>query len=162
MEIYLFRHGIAEDGKPGDPDSARRLTDEGRRKAASVAKTARASGVAPSLILSSPYTRAKQTAEIAADIFACREQIEFIQSLVPHGTPESVWQDIRDHKDAASVLLAGHEPLLSGLGAWLLNAPSLRIDMKKSALIRIDADASTRNPHGVLRWMIIPKPTADA
>ena len=28
MELYLLRHGIAEDGRPGSPDSARELTGE--------------------------------------------------------------------------------------------------------------------------------------
>jgi phosphohistidine phosphatase SixA len=32
MQIYLLRHGIAEDAKPGQPDAERPLTDEGRDK----------------------------------------------------------------------------------------------------------------------------------
>ena len=41
MQIYLLRHGIAEDGKPGRPDSERALTDEGRDKLRRVLKRAR-------------------------------------------------------------------------------------------------------------------------
>jgi phosphohistidine phosphatase SixA len=38
MQIYLLRHGIAEDAKPGHPDSERPLTDEGRDKLRRVLK----------------------------------------------------------------------------------------------------------------------------
>jgi len=163
MELYLFRHGIAEDGAPGSPDSARQLTDEGREKTAAVVKMARKTGVRPTLILTSPYVRARQTAQIAADELGFDGDILNIDSLVPHSSPEKVWQSIRDHADETSILLAGHEPLLSQLVAWLLNAPSLRVEMKKAALVRIDVEAPRAGrvgqPHGVLRWMTIPRMT---
>ena len=157
MELYLFRHGIAEDGKAGSSDSERALTDEGRKKAAEVAKIARKSGVTPSLIMTSPYVRARQTARIAADEMDYEGQIVTIESLVPHGSPEGVWKDIRDYSGVDSVLLAGHEPLMSRMVAFFLNAPSLRVEMKKAALVRIDLESARANPHGVLRWMIVPK-----
>ncbi|MDP9169782.1 MAG: phosphohistidine phosphatase SixA, partial [Acidobacteriota bacterium] len=84
-------------------------------------------------------------------------EILIAQSLVPHGTPEEVWQDIRGHAGENSILLAGHEPLMSQLAAWLLNAASLRVDVKKSALLCIEADALRPVPHGILRWMAIPR-----
>ena len=45
MEIYLLRHGIAEDASPGSSDAARELTPEGREKTAAVLKRARGAGV---------------------------------------------------------------------------------------------------------------------
>jgi phosphohistidine phosphatase len=157
MEIYLLRHGAAEDARPGEPDSARELTREGRRKTACVLRLAKGAGVAPAVILSSPYIRARQTARIAADELGYEGEILLVDSLVPHGTPEMVWQDVRDHAGDSSVLLAGHEPLLGRLVAWLSNAPSLRVDMKKSAMVCLEADAFRAVPHGILRWMAIPK-----
>jgi phosphohistidine phosphatase len=124
---------------------------------------ARKTGVRPTLILTSPYVRARQTAQIAADELGFEGDILNIDSLVPHSSPEKVWQSIRDHADETSILLAGHEPLLSQLVAWLLNAPSLRVEMKKAALVRIDVEAPRAGrvgqPHGVLRWMTIPRMT---
>jgi phosphohistidine phosphatase len=157
MEIYLFRHGIAEDGEPGQPDSARQLTDEGRKKTADVLKLARKSGVRPTLILTSPYIRARQTAAIAADELGYKHEVLNVDSLVPHGSPEKVWSDIRDHGGEAAILLAGHEPLMNRIVAYLLNSPALRVEMKKAALIRIDVDSIGAAPHGTLRWMIVPR-----
>jgi phosphohistidine phosphatase len=157
MEIYLLRHGIADDGKPGRPDSARELTDEGRRKTADVLKLARKAGARPSLILSSPYVRARQTAQIAAVELAYEGHILPVDSLVPHSSPENVWKDIRDHGHEEAILLAGHEPLLGSMVAYLLNSPALRVEMKKAALVRIDLESLRAAPHGVLRWMLVPK-----
>ena len=44
MELYLFRHGIAEDAPPGRSDASRALTAEGRQRTAAVAKMARHAG----------------------------------------------------------------------------------------------------------------------
>lgn len=157
MEIYLFRHGIAEDATPGRSDSSRALTDEGRKKAAEVVKAARRAGVTPSLIVSSPYVRAVQTAEIAVDGFGYQGEIVRTQALAPHGSPANVWAELRDYRDEAAVLLAGHEPLLSQLAAYLLASPVLRVEMKKAAMIRIDVESLGSVPHGTLRWLITPK-----
>ena len=157
MELYLFRHGIAEDAPPGRSDSSRALTPQGRERTAAVAKMARNAGVTPSLIASSPYLRAMQTAEVAAKEFAWKGEILPLPSLVPHGTPEAVWTDLRGLREETAIILAGHEPLMANLAAYFLNAPGLMVDMKKSAMLRIDVASAGPVPRGILRWMIIPK-----
>lgn len=157
MELYLFRHGIAEDVQPGKRDADRALLDQGRKKAADVVKAARRGGLNPSLIVSSPYLRAFQTAQVAADELGYQGEIVKIDTLVPHGSPESVWHELRAHRGESAILLAGHEPLLSSLTAYLLAAPALRVEMKKAAMVRIDIENFGPTPHGTLRWMITPK-----
>jgi phosphohistidine phosphatase len=151
LQIYLLRHGIATGSVPGSPDSARELTTEGRQKVAAVVRTAHHAGVAPSLIVSSPYKRALQTARIAAHEFDYEGEIVEMAALEPFGTPQGVWNELRDHRDQASLLVAGHEPLLSSLAAYLLSTPELRIEMKKATLLRIDLEV---RPPGTLRWML--------
>lgn len=157
MELYLFRHGIAEDAKPGRPDANRALTDEGKKKVADVVKAARRAGVEPSLIVSSPYVRAVETARIAAEVFEYKKDVVRTEALVPNGAPEKVWAELRDYREEAAVLLAGHEPLLSHLVSFLLASPALRVEMKKAALVRIDVESFGAMPHGTLRWMITAK-----
>lgn len=157
MELYLMRHGIAFDAAPGKPDSSRTLTSEGEEKVAAVAALARRSGARPTLVLTSPYTRALQTARIAAKEFAFRGPTLEAKALVPFGTPEDVWSALRDHADEPAILITGHEPLLSRLAAWLLGAPELKIEMKKASMIRIDIDPPGLRagpPQGMLRWML--------
>jgi phosphohistidine phosphatase len=156
MEVYIFRHGIAADAVAGQSDADRALTDTGRKKAAEVIRTARRAGVDPSLIVSSPYLRAIETARIAAEGLGYRGEVLRTETLVPHGTPEDVWSELRDYDNERAVLLAGHEPLLGRLVAWLLAAPALRVDMKKAAMVRIDLESLGPVPQGTLRWMITP------
>src|SRR5437879_2772117 len=156
MQIYLLRHGIAEDAQPRQSDSERALTEEGLEKLRRVLKRARAAEVAPGVIISSPYRRAVQTAEEAAQVLGYKEKIVLAQALVPDAVPAGVWDEIRAHKDESSVLLAGHEPLLSSTMSYLLGSPTLMVDMKKAALVRVDCESFSREPRGVLKWMLTP------
>jgi len=157
MEIYILRHGIAEDAPPGQPDSERALTSDGRKKLRSVLRAAASAGVAPSLILTSPYKRALQTAQLAAEILDYKGELLRTKALEPSGSPKAVWDEIRVHKDEARILLAGHEPLFSRLTAYLLGSPDLQVDFKKGAIACIELERFPAEPHGVLRWMLTPK-----
>jgi phosphohistidine phosphatase len=150
MEIYLLRHGIAEDGYP---DAQRALTAEGKEKLRKVLKR---SGAKPSLILTSPYRRAVETAEIAAEVLGYTDEIERANALTPDGSPTGVWDEIRAHKGETAILLASHEPLMSATVAHFLGSPGLHVDMKKAALVRVDVDRLGPQPLGVLKWMLAP------
>lgn len=109
------------------------------------------------MILSSPYRRAVQTAEIAAEVLGYQGETLLTKALVPSSPPELVWDEIRIHKDSHQVMLVGHEPLFSQLTAFLLNAPTLQMDFKKGGLARIDMGRFGARPNGVLRWFLAPK-----
>ena len=156
LQIYLLRHGIAENAAPGQPDSGRALTTEGKEKLRRVIRRARAADVTLSLILSSPYRRALETAEIAAEALGYSEQIVQTATLLPEAAPREAWEEIRSHRQEKAVLLASHEPLMSSLAAFLLRSPALQVDMKKAALVRIDCESLGRDPSGTLKWMLTP------
>jgi phosphohistidine phosphatase len=156
VQIYLLRHGIAEDSGPGQPDSERALTGEGKEKLRRVLHRAHAAGVAPSLILSSPYVRAVQTAEVAVEVLAYQGKIVKTRVLVPEASPFDTWVEIRKRPEESAILLASHEPLMSSLAAFLLGAPSLVVDMKKAALVRVDCDRLGPEPKCMLKWMLTP------
>jgi len=157
MQIHILRHGIAEDAKPGSPDADRALTPEGRKKLREVLKLARGANVRPSLILTSPYRRAVETAEIARSVLDGKAEIVDSAALQPSADPRDVWEEIRIHKDENEVLLVSHEPLTSRLTGFLLNAPNLNVDFKKGALLRLDVDEFGAVPRGVLKWMVTAK-----
>ena len=154
MDIFLLRHGIAEDAHSGQPDSDRALTREGRDKLKRVLKRAREAGAAPTLILSSPYKRAIETAEIAAESLEYRGEIVRTPALVPNASAGDAWNEIRSHRGEDSVLLASHEPLMSALLAHLLNSPALRADFKKGALARVEAESAGSVPNCALKWLL--------
>lgn len=83
VELYLLRHAIAEDHSATGRDQDRRLTEEGREKLRRVLKRAASANVEPSLIISSPYKRALETAEIAASELHYKGEILRVGSLTP-------------------------------------------------------------------------------
>ncbi len=159
MQVYILRHGIAEDVKPGGNDPDRALTNEGRKKLREVLRAAERADVVPSLIVTSPYLRAVQTAEVVIEVLGYANDLLRTEALIPSADPEDLWEEIRVHQGVMQLMLVGHEPMLSQLVAFLLNSPSLMVDVKKGALLRIDIDHFGAQPHGVLRWMVVPKLT---
>lgn len=156
MEIYILRHGIAEEPKSGAPDADRALTDIGREKLRAVLEQAREAGVRPSLILTSPYKRAQQTAHMAGQVLRCNKITE-APVLVPGSSPKAVWEAVCAHRREPALLLAGHEPLLGMTVGYLLGVPALQVDLKKAALVRIDQESFSGAPRGVLKWMLTPR-----
>ncbi|WP_031498891.1 phosphohistidine phosphatase SixA [Bryobacter aggregatus] len=157
MELYLLRHGIAEDSAPGGRDADRALTPEGRKKLRELLKVAAAAGVKPTLILSSPYKRAQETAAIAAKSLAYTHDIIQSQALVPPAHAQELWEEVRMHRSEESLLLVSHEPLLSSAAGFLLNSTSMRMDFKKGGIFRVDLDSFQSQPSGVLKWYLTPR-----
>ncbi|HLY25845.1 MAG TPA: histidine phosphatase family protein, partial [Aggregatilineales bacterium] len=69
VELYLLRHGVAyeRDEWEGQDDELRPLTKKGIAKMESEAKTLKHFDLNLDKIISSPLTRAAQTAQIVAD-----------------------------------------------------------------------------------------------
>ncbi|MFY9725029.1 MAG: histidine phosphatase family protein [Bryobacteraceae bacterium] len=156
MQIYLLRHGIAENAGPGQPDAGRALTAEGKEKLRRVLRRAATAGVRPVLIASSPLRRALETAAAAAEVLEYKGKVTEWRALLPEASPYDLWEEIRRHGEEPAILLAGHEPQMSTMVALLLASPSLQVDMKKAALVRIDCDRLAREPKGVLKWLLTP------
>jgi phosphohistidine phosphatase len=106
------------------------------------------------VILASPYRRAVETAQIAAELLEYRGEIVKTRALAPEASPQNAWDEIRSRRTEDAILLASHEPLMSSMAAFLLSSPALQVDMKKGALSRIDCEHFGPEPHGLLKWML--------
>ena len=157
MELYLLRHGIAEDRSETGRDADRRLTVEGRHKLESILERAYAAGVAPTAIFASPLRRALETAELAARGLGYEGRIVRTEALLPESSPQAVWNFLREHASETSVLLAGHEPLFSATVAYFLGSMRSMVHFRKGALVRIDFESGRSAPEGFLQWMITAK-----
>ncbi|HEY1759544.1 MAG TPA: histidine phosphatase family protein [Bryobacteraceae bacterium] len=155
MKICILRHAEAEPRGPGVGEAARKLTPDGKRELRGVLRVAHEAGVDPDVILTSPWTRALETATAAREAFGTEQLIE-TKSLLPDVLPMHIWGEIRSIRPLKEIMVVGHEPHLSRLAAFLLEAP-VAIDMKKAAIIRIDVQEREGPPRGVLKWMLTPK-----
>jgi len=160
MNLYIIRHAIAVDpGTPGyESDSERPLTDKGRKKMRQIAKGLRNLGVEFDLILSSPYVRARETAEIVADVFKMKKKITFTENLIPLGNPELLVGEINEKYSVNSIALVGHEPHLSTLVGILVAANAkLDITLKKGGVCYLLADDLHHQDHrATLEWLLTP------
>lgn len=157
MQVYLLRHGIAEENRSGKSDAERQLTAEGRRKLRETLRTVAEADAKPSLILTSPLQRAVQTAEIARSVLNHKGDLLETEALLPGANPEQVWDEIRVHKDEPELMLVGHDPLFTHLAGHFLGFPELNIDFKKGAILRVDFESFGPSPKGVLRWFLVAK-----
>jgi phosphohistidine phosphatase len=156
LRIYILRHGIAEDAPAGGSDADRALTQEGKQKLRRVLTRAREAGVCPDVILTSPLKRAVETAALAAGVLNVKQELVQTKALLPGGSPERVWSEIRA-QNTGELLVAGHEPLLSRVVAFLLGCPALRVNMKKAALVSVEMESTSAQPHATLNWILTPK-----
>lgn|SRR5574341_1699846 len=122
-----------------------------------VAKGLRNLGVEFDLILSSPYVRARETAEIVADVFKMKKKIAFSDNLVPSGNHELLITEIGENYPVDSMALVGHEPHLSTL-VGLLVAENTKIDitLKKGGVCYLLADGLHQERRATLEWLLTP------
>jgi phosphohistidine phosphatase len=160
MEIYLVRHGVAEEPldalKAGRPDPERRLTEEGREKTSRVARALAKKIRAPGLIAHSPYARAAETARILAHEFPSA-RLEKHRGLIPHDSPGDALALLCELLPSAdSVMLVGHEPHLSLLSGLLLTGKEIfLLEFKKAGVACIEWNGPARP--GRLRFLVPPR-----
>ncbi|AUT04548.1 phosphohistidine phosphatase SixA [Nostoc sp. CENA543] len=122
MEVYLIRHGIAEEQQAGIKDEERQLTKEGRQKTEKVAQRLVKLGLQFDLIVTSPLVRARQTAEILLEV-GLSSQMEESNHLAPNGHISSwldYWLQPKNFAPNTQLAVVGHEPCLSNWAEILL------------------------------------------
>ena len=156
-ELYLIRHGIAEERGEAWPDDTKRpLTDQGMSRLRRSARGLPALGVSIDVVLTSPLVRTRQTAEIVAAAFSPRPSIVNVEALAPGGTSAALVAELEKQSRRPRILIVGHEPGIGELSAWLVGMRH-PIEFKKGAVCRIDVDTLPPRGAGALRWFLTPK-----
>lgn len=137
MELYLLRHAEAVDQAPSD--SARQLTPHGLEQARQVGIFCHRQGLVPELILSSPYRRAAQTAELLAAPF--RQTVQSAPFLASGMHPATALAELRAYTRLRTLFLVGHQPDLGLLAATLLGLTnSESFPFGKASLLGLEVD----------------------
>jgi phosphohistidine phosphatase len=156
-ELYLVRHGVAEERGEAWPDDAKRpLTDEGMSRLRKVTRGLAELGVSLDAILTSPLVRARQTADILAAGLDPTPVVVTVDALAPGGAYAALVAELGKHARRTRVALVGHEPGIGELAARLIGSRH-PIEFKKGAVCRIDLDELPPNGPGDLRWLLPPK-----
>jgi phosphohistidine phosphatase len=154
--LYLLRHGIAV--PPGSPDYAdddRPLTARGRRRVRQVAVGLKLLKVRPERIVTSPLPRARQTAEIVADVLKLSDRLESDEALRAGVEAASVIDWVKARPET-SLMVVGHNPWISDLAGRLTAGAggSEFIDLRKAGVAALAARPDGRFS---LDWLARPK-----
>jgi phosphohistidine phosphatase len=161
VNIYILRHGIAVERDEWDSknDAERPLTAEGEKQLRKTSRALEKMELDFDLILSSPFARAKQTAEIMAGELKLKRRLKFSDELQPSGSAKKLFRQLTDLKPAPeSILLVGHEPYLSRLISLFASGnENMTIDLKKGGLCKLEVEKLRTGKCATLAWLLTPK-----
>jgi phosphohistidine phosphatase len=166
IEVYLLRHGIAAGLGEGGvfQDADRPLTEAGLARMKAIAASMRKMDLKFNLILTSPYLRARQTAETVAAALGLQNRMKICDALAPGrafadsgGANAEIFIQMGAYQ-FNRVLLVGHQPDLSELASFLLTGNhNLNIEFRKGGICGIQiASLPPRGP-GLLRVLLAPR-----
>jgi phosphohistidine phosphatase len=143
MNLYLIRHGIAEDAGEKYSDAQRPLTREGVKKFRQAVEGFMTLSPPIDLIFSSPLTRARQTADILAHQIEAAQHypisVQVCPSLAPPDDLKAFLAGVFQINPAArGVAAIGHDPILSRWIAALCGGGHGQFEMKKGAIAGIE------------------------
>ncbi|MGI9147570.1 MAG: SixA phosphatase family protein [Chloroflexota bacterium] len=160
MDLYLVRHAVAFDFDPSrwPDDSQRPLTPEGQKRFKRSARGLRALVPSVDVVLSSPWVRAWQTAEILESEAHWPSPLA-CEALASGRAPAEILQALEPSTSHGMSALGGHEPSLHELVSYLLAADMARvqIEMKKGGLARLKLSDGLRPGAARLQWLLAPK-----
>lgn len=157
MLLYVIRHGIAIDREDPDcpPEAQRYLTPEGVTRTREAARGLSKIAAKPDILLTSPFVRALQTAEIVAAAFRLpNTSIRKTRALEPSANPRAIFQEIAKlhGKDVACF---GHAPHLDEMIAAAIGAKTAT-ELKKAGAACLEMRSLTP-PRGALAWLLTAK-----
>jgi phosphohistidine phosphatase len=158
MRLILFRHGPADtrDDRRWPDDLQRPLTERGTDRTRRAARGIARLEPATSHVLTSPATRALETARLLHHALDLDAKPEIVETLAPGGPLRDTLVRLGREGADTTVAVVGHEPDLSQLAAALLfSAEAGSLAFKKAGACAIDCDLPKRG-HGRLRWWLTP------
>ena len=159
MKLLIVRHGQAGDrdefAATGQPDELRPLTRDGLREMKAVARALHRIVPTIDTLATSPLVRARQTADVIAKEYDIRA-VE-IDALKPEAAPEQFERWASRGAKGSLTAIAGHEPHLSGLAAWLIGeSGDARLALKTGGACLLEFDGLPKRGTGTLRWLLAP------
>lgn len=160
MELLILRHAIAfpRDAQRWPDDAERPLAAEGTKRARRAAAGLKRIAKRPTLVLTSPLVRARDTAAIFAQAARWPEAVE-CEALSPGESPEAVLEALRRKAGKAEcVAVVGHQPHLGRLLALCLrgDARAEAFELRKSAVACVQFEGPPRAGQGVLTALFPP------
>lgn len=155
MKLYFLRHGLAGERSEWKEDDAKRpLTAEGKEKIQGVAATIAKWDLDLDMIITSPYVRSYQTAEIVAHKLRLLDKLAEDDRVAYGFDADKLAKILAAYPKANALMFVGHEPDFSETISRLIGGG--HIVMKKGGLACIDLP-DPKTMQGELLWLVPPK-----
>ena len=155
MDVYFLRHASAGEHFANPKQDEKRPLDElGIEQSKRMGKVLAQLGVKLDAIISSPLTRATQTAALAAQELGYEKSVLLEDSLRPDAEFEDFHDLLRRHSKQKAIMVVGHNPTISEFLSLLISdeATDATIELKKGAVAKVELK---KRP--VLEWILTPK-----
>lgn len=162
IRLYLMRHATAlPHGTPSFREEDRPLTEEGRQEARAAAEGLKRLKIRPDAAFTSPYLRARQTAEEVLPLLCPGVLLKEIPSLRSEANPRETSQALKG-LNGKHLIFFGHEPHLSRWAAELVDPDAqAQLLMKKAGVACVETRQLPPSVGGgILRWLATPKQLA--
>jgi phosphohistidine phosphatase len=164
MKLLVIRHAIAEDREAyaasGQDDALRPLTEQGARKMKRGARGLRRLVPAIDTLVSSPFTRAFDTAEIVRREYEL-EGVERNRALEPTVAVADAVAALQSYNTDV-VAIFGHEPQLGRLVTYLISGLDRSVvELKKGSACLMEFEGALSAGAGTLMWSIRPSVLRD-
>ena len=158
MDCLLIRHGIAVEPEEWEGSEENRpLTEKGKKRVLRAAAGLAALDCKPTHLLSSPFTRAYDTARLLRTVVCPSLKVMTCDELAVGSTPERLVALLRSFPTGSTLLCVGHEPLLGEAAALLLcGKPMTNFSMKKAGAALIHFSDMVKPGQGLLQWWLEP------
>lgn len=155
MNLFLLRHSIAEDYRPGLEDFNRALTPAGKELIERAAGNWKKLATSFDFIVSSPLIRAMQTAEIVRRVYGMEKELIIDRSILSHDVNDICI--LAQSLGGKNILFVGHQPTLAEFTQELVANGRMYLDFKKAMLVKINFEGRPRKGCGMLEAVIPAK-----
>lgn len=156
MIIYFLRHASAGTKLPNaKKDERRPLDEDGVLQSQHVGRFLAELGVKVEAIISSPLTRATQTASLVAGQLEFQRDLQIDDALRPESELAAFHMMLSRLRKYEAVIIVGHNPSLTEFLSKSLASESTatRVELKKGAVAKVEFGGK----NGTLKWLVTAK-----
>jgi phosphohistidine phosphatase len=154
MHVYILRHARADFGsKVEDPP----VSPEGEKQLRHVLELAQENfGFKPTLVVTSPILRARNTADIVKKKFGAGTKVVVDRCLMPEAKPGEVLDFLATLKKDENVVLVSHMPLIFELLYDLIGGRG-EVELLNGSIAAVGFKGRAASGKGKLVWLVQPR-----
>ncbi|MEF8833930.1 MAG: histidine phosphatase family protein [Halofilum sp. (in: g-proteobacteria)] len=155
----VIRHGAAEERAASGLDADRALTADGRDAMTDAARGLAVAAPAPDVVLTSPFTRAMETADVVARAFG-GTAVEQLDALASGASAADILAALarRCELPGGGFAVVGHEPDLGRFISYALAASARGFHSpRKGGVCLLEFPATPRAGNATLDWIMEPR-----